>query len=170
MATKERLVMCKVCREKFPKSTLIDYSKTIRMCPACYETEGQERKYYQQLKDLLCKIRGVDIPSSYDLKQIETLRKEGLPSKKIGLALEYMIGIKGIAIDKYLILNVRDYYQEAEDFLRRREEIQRKKVANENKPKKVYKPLEPTKKSFKHRGNLRNTRWIDLNELEVEEC
>ena len=166
----ERLVLCCECRNKFPKSELIQYSKTKRMCPACYETRGEELKYYNILKDYICKARNIEIPLPFDLKQVENLRKEGYTSRKIGYTLNYMLTLKGIPMDKYTISNVKYYYHEAEEFAKRQEKLEEIRQQRQFIPKedRTLKEFVVEGNKGRHRGRLDNTRWIDLSKVEVK--
>lgn len=165
-----RLVMCCECRNKFPKTELIQYSKSKRMCSSCYDTVGKEKYYYNLLKDFICKARGLEVPNPFDLKQISDLKKEGYTSQMIGSTLNYMLSLKGIKMEKFTISNVRWYYQEYCEYDQRQREIIKRKMEQDMNP--TIKKAEASDRIIdkvvgRHKGRLSKTRWTDLSKLEV---
>lgn len=125
----ERLLLCKQCNKKFPKSELIKY-KSKNMCPVCYEQEKKLDAEKTELCSTIKQIYNLDYVPPGLLKQIKQFKQEyNFSYTGMKLTLLYCKNVLHLEFSPSRGLGIIPYkYEEA-----KKEYIRRKQMAEKTR-------------------------------------
>lgn len=152
-------MLCHSCREKFPKSELIQITKSKRVCKSCQEKATTEANDYRELIEYICTGFGIKAPTGQQLKSIKQFKELGYSYKEIQYTIYYIYSVINKKVEGTGLGLVPYYYEEAKKHFSQIENARRSAT------KITTQEIVIERKVDTFNPNIKNTRLINIEEL-----
>lgn len=157
----ERLYLCKVCNNKFPKSQLTKF-KSKNMCPECYKREEKLSQEKDDLCETIKQLYGLPYVMPGHLKQINQFKEQyNFSYTGMKLTLLYCKNVLNLEFSTSRGLGIIPYkYDEAKkDYLRKHQLSKQTKNAN------VVQTVKKIVTTVKTENTYLKSKMIDLENM-----
>lgn len=152
-------MLCHSCREKFPKSELIQVTKSKRVCKSCQERATTEANDYKELIEYICTGFGIKAPTGQQLKSIKQFKELGYSYKEIQYTIYYIYSVINKKVEGTSLGLVPYYYEKA------KEHYELVQNAKRSAAKLQMNEIVIERKIDSYQPNVKNTRIINIEEI-----